>query len=197
MSNNRLVYHFVFEFVVFFFGLGIFMVPSTIPFNWWIVPIVSTLLFLAEQRRSTRSNVKIALIIGLFLMSFDFAFENTGTLIFGSWGTIGSSLFILAVPIEVMITCFLGGAAWALYVMAVYAMLQAKFKNHFNGHLASYFILLDILFFGIGGATAEWSLIQRGVMYYAKGWTSIDAFVSYSGMWTLLHILLHALTRRR
>ena len=197
MSSRGLVYHFVFEFAVFFFGLGIFMVPSGIPFNWWVIPIVSGLLFLAELRRSPRSNVKIALIVGLFLMTFDFAFENTGTLVFGLWGTMGSSLFVLAVPIEVMLTCFFGGAAWALYIMSVYTMLQARFKDRFNGRLDSYFILLDVLFFGIGGATAEWCLIQRGVMYYARGWTSVHAFVSYFGMWGLLHILLHTLTRKK
>ncbi len=196
-GDKGLVYHFVFEFIVFFFGLGVFMVPSGIPFNWWVIPMVSVLLFLAELRKSPRSNVRTALIVGLFLMSFDFAFENTGTLIFGLWGTMGSSLFVLAVPIEVMLTCFFGGAAWALYVMAVHTMLQEKLKNHFSGRLASYFILLDVLFFGVGGASAEWCLIQRKVMYYDRGWTSLHAFVSYFGMWALLHILLHVLTRRR
>ena len=196
MVNNRLAYHFFFEFAVFFFGLGIFMVPSVIPFNWWIVPLVSGLLFLAEQRRSTRSNVKIALIVGLFLMIFDFAFENIGTLVFGLWGTSGSSLFIIAVPIEVMITCFLGGAAWALYIMSAHAMLLSKLKSRF-GYILRYFVGLDILFFGMGGATAEWCLIQRSAMYYAKGWTSIHAFVAYSATWLLLHVVLRALTRRK
>ena len=194
MSINRSVYHFVFEFVVFFFGLGVFMVPSAIPFNWWVTPIVSMLLFLLEQQKSTRSNLEIALIVGSFLLTFDFAFENVGTLLFGYWGTSGSSLFVLAVPIEVMLTCFFGGAAWSLYVMSVHALFISRLQGHFNGHLRLYLILLDLFFFGAGGAVAEWTLIQRGVMYYANGWTSIYAFIAYFATWTMLHILLNKLT---
>jgi len=197
MSINRSVYHFMFEFVVFFFGLGIFMIPSTIPFNWWVISIVSVLLFLLEQRKSTRSNLEIALIVGFFLFSFDFAFENVGTLLFGYWGTSGSSLSILAVPIEVMLTCFFGGAAWALYVMSAHALFVLKFQGHFNGSLRLYLILLDLFFFGIGGAAAEWCLTQRGFMYYANGWTSIHAFIAYFAVWLILHILLDALMRRK
>jgi len=197
MSNNRSIYHFAFEFVIFFFGLGAFIVPSAIPFNWWIIPIVSILLFLMEQQKSTRENLEIALIIGSFLLTFDFAFENIGTLLFGYWGTSGSSLFVLAVPIEVMLTCFFGGAAWALYVISMHALFISKFQGHFNGPLRRYLILLDLFFFGIGGAAAEWSLVQRGVMYYANGWISIYAFVSYFATWLMLHILLDMLMRRK
>ncbi|NIO36726.1 hypothetical protein GTO27_03380, partial [Candidatus Bathyarchaeota archaeon] len=160
MSINRSVYHFVLEFILFFFGLGSFIFPSTIPFNWWIIPTFSLLLFLLEQRNSPRTNLKIAFIVGFFLMSFDFAFENIGTLLFGYWGTSGSSFSILAVPIEVMLTCFLGGAAWALYITSAHALFVLKFQNRFNGPLRTYLIVLDLFFFGMGGAAAEWSLIQ-------------------------------------
>jgi len=197
MSDNRSIYHFVFEFVVFFFGFGVFIVPSAIPFNWWIIPVVSMLLFLLEQQKSTRSNLEIALIVGSFLLTFDFAFENVGTLLFGYWGTSGSSLFVLAVPIEVMLTCFLGGAAWSLYVMSVHAFFISRLQGHFNGPLRLYLILLDLFFFGVGGAVAEWCLIQRGVMHYDNGWTSIHAFIAYFATWLMLHILLDALMRRK
>ena len=197
MSNNRSVYHFVFEFIVFFFGLGVFMVPSGMAFNWWIIPVVSLLLFLLEQRISTRNNLEIALIIGFFLLTFDFVFENVGTLLFGYWGTRGSSLFVLAVPIEVMLTCFFGGAAWSLYVMSMHGLFISRFQGRFNGPLRLYLILLDLFFFGVGGAVAEWSLVQRGVMYYANGWISIYAFIAYFVTWLMLHILLDALMRRK
>ncbi|MFH0896905.1 MAG: hypothetical protein V1850_02505 [Candidatus Bathyarchaeota archaeon] len=194
MINNRFIYDNVFELMILFFGLvyaGLFS-----PFNWWIIPIVSTLLFLLEQRRSIKSNLKIALLIGFFLLVFDFAFENTGTLIFGSWGTKGSFLFILAVPTEVMITCFFGGAWWAQHFISVYSQFTSGFQGHANSRLRFYLIGLDLFFFGIGGAIAEWFLIQRGIMYYANGWNSIHAFIAYLATWLILHILLYVLIKR-
>lgn len=64
-----------------------------------------------EYQKNTRKNLEIALTIGVFLMSFDFVFENVGTLLFEYWGTRGSYLFVLAVPVEVMLACFFGGTA--------------------------------------------------------------------------------------
>jgi uncharacterized membrane protein len=195
MSINRSIYDFVLEFII-FLGLGVFFVPSPIPFNWWIIPSVSFLLFTFEYRKNTRNNLKIALIIGVFLMAFDFVFENVGTLLLGYWGTSGSSLFVLAVPVEVMLTCFFGGTAWALYVLSVHASLASRFSNSKPSPLFL-LILLDLTFFGVGGAAAEWCLIQRGFMYYANGWTTFHAFVAYFGMWSILHILLNRLTPMR
>jgi uncharacterized membrane protein len=151
MTAGRSIYDFVLEFAIFFFGLGAFLVPSSVPFNWWIIPFVSILLFLFEHRKNTRKNLKIALIIGIFLMSFDFMFENVGTLLLEYWGTSGSSLFVLAVPIEVILTCFFGGTAWALYVLSVHASLTLSFKNNFDRSLRLPLILLDLAFFGAGG----------------------------------------------
>jgi len=196
MTVGRSIYDFVLEFAIFFFGLGIFLVPSSVPFNWWIIPSVSILLFLFERRKNTRKNLRIALIIGVFLMSFDFVFENVGTLLFEYWGTSGSSLFVLAVPIEVMLTCFFGGAAWALYVLSVHASLVLRFKDSFDRSLRLPLLLLDLAFFGAGGAIAEWCLIQRGFMYYANGWETPHAFVAYFATWSMLHMLLSMLTRQ-
>ena len=55
-------------------------------------------------------------------------------------------------------------------------------------------ILLDLTFFGVGGAAGEWCLIQRGFMYYANGWTTFHAFLSYFVVWSMLHILLNKVT---
>jgi len=194
MNLDRSIYDFVLEFIIFFFGLGIFFVPSPMPFNWWIIPSVSFLLFMFEYQKGTRNSLRIALIIGFFIMSFDFVFENVGTLVLGYWGTSGSSLFVLAVPIEVMLTCLFGGAAWALYVVSVHASLAPKLQSHSNSSLRFSLILLDLTFFGVGGASAEWCLIQRGFMYYANGWTTLHAFVAYFATWSMLHVLLDRLT---
>lgn len=193
MTIERSIYDYVLEFIIFFFGLGIFIIPSSLPFNWWIIPSISVLLFLFEYRKSTPQNLKAALLLGTFLMVFDFIFENVGTLVFNYWGTTGSSLFILAVPIEVMLTCFFGGTAWALYVLSAHTSFISKYRNQSNPSLRYSLILLNLLFFGAGGAVAEWSLIQRGVMYYARGWTTPHAFVAYFATWTMLHVILNKL----
>ena len=194
MSEERSIYEFALEFVILFFGLGIFFVPSSIPFNWWIIPSISVLLFVFEYRKSTLGNLKTALFIGAFLMVFDFIFENVGTLVFRYWGTRGSSLFVLAVPIEVILTCFFGGTAWAMYVLSVHNSFITNHHSISSKSLSFYLILLDLIFFGAGGATAEWCLIQRDVMYYAGGWTTPHAFVAYFAVWTMMHILLNRLT---
>ena len=193
MNTERSNYEYIFEFIIFFFGLGIFLIPSSVPFNWWIIPSISVILFLFEYRKSTPKNLKAALIIGAFLMIFDFVFENVGTLVFGYWGTYASSFTILAVPIEVMITCFFGGTAWALYVLSAHTSFISKYRKQSNPSLRYSLILLNLFFFGAGGAAAEWSLIQRDVMYYAKGWTTPHAFVAYFATWTMLHVLLNKL----
>ncbi len=193
MNTERSIYDYVLEFIIFFFGLGVFIIPSSLPFNWWIIPSISVLLFLFEYRKSTPKNLKAALLLGTFLMVFDFIFENVGTLVFDYWGTFGSSLFILAVPIEVMLTCFFGGTAWALYVLSAHTSFISKYRNQSNPTLRYSLILLNLLFFGAGGAAAEWSLIQRGVMYYTGGWTTPHAFVAYFATWTMLHVILNKL----
>jgi len=193
MNTERSNYDFILEFIIFFFGLGVFLIPSSVPFNWWIIPSISVLLFLFEYRKSTPKNLKAALLLGTFLMVFDFVFENVGTLVFGYWGTTGSSFPILAVPIEVMLTCFFGGTAWALYVLSAHTSFISKYRNQSNPSLRYSLILLNLLFFGAGGAAAEWSLIQRGAMYYARGWTTPHAFVAYFATWTMLHVLLNKL----
>jgi hypothetical protein len=98
------------------------------------------------------------------------------------------------VPIEEMLTCFYGGASWALYVLSVHASLTLSFKDNFNRSLRLPLILLDLAFFGAGGAIAEWCLIQRGFMYYANGWETLHAFVAYFATWSMLHTLLSMLT---
>jgi len=193
MNTERSNYDYILEFIIFFFGLGVFLIPSSVPFNWWIIPSISVLLFLFEYRKSTPKNLKAALLLGTFLMVFDFVFENVGTLVFGYWGTTGSSFPILAVPIEVMLTCFFGGTAWALYVLSAHTSFISKYRNQSNPSLRYSLILLNLLFFGAGGAAAEWSLIQRGAMYYARGWTTPHAFVAYFATWTMLHVLLNKL----
>jgi len=192
---GRSFYNLIAEFLIFFFGLGIFIVPSSIPFSWWIIPSVSFLLFLIEYRNGCRDNLRIALFIGIFLTVFDFIFENVGTWL-GFWGCHASSFLVLAVPLEVMLTCFFGGAAWFMYMLSVNAEAAVKFEKRFSRSIVIPLILLDLFFFGIGGSTAEWCLIQRGYMYYSNGWTAFHAFLAYFSVWSILHIITYLLKPR-
>ncbi|MEM2175041.1 MAG: hypothetical protein QXI58_05415, partial [Candidatus Micrarchaeia archaeon] len=51
--------------------------------------------------------------VGIFLLIFDFIFENSGLLL-GFWHTTGSYFQIFAVPIEVMGIAFLAGFTYAI-----------------------------------------------------------------------------------
>jgi len=84
-----------------------------LPFNWWILPSISFLLFLMEYVKGDRDHLRVVFFIGVFLTVFDFIFENVGTWL-RFWGCYNSSFFVLAVPIEVMLTCFFGGTAWCM-----------------------------------------------------------------------------------
>lgn len=185
------------EFPVFFLGMGIFLWPSSIPFSWWIIPLIPSLLFFVECYKNTGAsyNFKAAIILGVFLTVFDFIVENVGNL-FGFWNCNGSSLFILSVPIEVMFACLIGGITWSLFVLSTESKLRIRFKSRYSKSLSTSLIILDVLFFGVGGSSAEWCLIQRGLMRYSNGWTSFHAFLAYSATWTILHSILNALAPR-
>jgi len=126
--------------------------------------------------------LKRALYVGIFLLVYDFAFENSGTLL-GLWYSSNSlipvcvpveSTYVACVPIEVMMVTLFGGAAWALYI-------PRKFKLTYS--------ILDILLISTFGALGEFILIQYGLMHYLLWWTSLHAFISYMGTWIILHFV--------
>lgn len=114
--------------------------------------------------------IKHALLLGLFLMLFDFAVENLG--FFMNLWTSPQSLFsVISVPIEIMVLTFIGGYAWAMH-------LPLKFNKIFM-----FFEVLIISFFG---ALGEHSLILNKMMIYTNGWTSIHAFLAYALTFVIL-----------
>jgi hypothetical protein len=124
--------------------------------------------------------LKRAFIVAIFLVVYDFAFENSGSLL-GLWYSSHSlipvcvplaSVYPACVPIEVMILTLFGGAAWALYI-----------PQEFNPTYS----ILDILLIAVFGTLGEFVLIQYGLMHYLNWWTSFHAFVSYTGTWIILH----------
>jgi len=145
--------------------------------KWFILPLVGLIWFLFEinaDKEKNKKYLKIALLFGIILMVFDFAFENWGAM-YGYWVTLSSSLPVLAVPIEIMLTCIFGGAAWFLFI-----------RNYKN----KYFIIINMIFWSFGGMFGESFLIQIGFMAYGNGWVSIPhAFVSYFIIFVIFYYL--------
>ncbi len=132
--------------------------------------------------------LKRVLCVAIFLMVYDFAFENSGTLL-GLWYSSNSlipvcvpvgSTYPACVPIEVMMLTLFGGAAWALYI-------PRKFKLTYS--------ILDIILIATFGALGEFVLIQYDLMHYHLWWTSIHAFISYMGTWIILHFVNYKIFR--
>lgn len=148
--------------------------------DWLILPIVAMIWFLFEYRQlkiSKRGNMlKISIILGLFLMIFDFVVENLGA-IFEYWVSMNSHLLVLAVPIEVMLTCFFGGAAWLLFA-------------HPRRDNRKFVIFNSVLWSG-GGTAGEWFLNKIRFMAYGNGWLSLPhAFSAYLLTFFILHWLV-------
>ena len=149
--------------------------------DWLILPIVAIIWFLVEYWNLEPSKRKKLLIpsfvVGIFLMVFDFIIENLG-FVYGFWESMNSHLFVLYVPIEVMLTCVFGAAAWAIF----------SYANHKN----KFFIILNTIIWSIGGTAGEWFLNLIGFMSYGNGWLSLPhAFISYIITFLILHSILY------
>jgi hypothetical protein len=152
--------------------------------QWFILPVFALIWFLFELNIDKVKNmklVKLSILIGIILMIFDFAFENWGA-IYGYWRTIDSSFFVLAVPIEIMLTCIFGGAAWFLFA---------------SKHKGKFFIAINLILWSIGGMVGESFLIKIGFMNYGNGWLSMPhAFVSYFLTFVLFYFVSFSLLKR-
>ena len=138
----------------------------------WDILLLSALVWFVLEASKNRKALGNALKIGVFLLVFDFIFENSGW-IYGLWQT--HSMFAIGVvPIEVMGIALFGGAAWAMY-------LPKKF-NLFHS-------AIDCVVFALFGSLGEWLLIQQGLFVYNLWWTSILAFCAYFVSWVILHFV--------
>ena len=151
----------------------------------WLVLSAGAVIWFAVEllvEKPAGMRLKKALLVAIFLVIFDFIFENSGT-IFNLWYSSNSlvpvcmpieSTYPACVPIEVMLVILFGGAAWALYV-------PQDFKLTYS--------VADILLIATFGAIGEYLLIQFGLMHYLQWWTSVHAFLSYVGTWIILHLV--------
>jgi hypothetical protein len=150
------------------------------PVIWWTLALLAFawLVFEYALTRETAS-LKKAFLMGLFLMAFDFVFENSGTF-FGLWKSSHSLFPVLTVPVEVMLVCLFGGAAWYMYLPKKFVPLHSA---------------ADILLFAFFGALGEIVLIGHGMMAYYGWWTSYHAFLAYGITWVVLHFARYKVIR--
>jgi len=158
--------------------------PFLPPFSFWLILLtLATAWFLIEVKLNwkNKTRIKKALAIGLFLMIFDFVFENLGVLdtFLGQWRSFHSLFFVLAVPVEIIFITLLGGAAWALY-------LPRKFNIFYS--------LGDTLLFSTYGMVGEYILNSHGIMQYRSGWIP-NEFIGYMITWIILHILAYKIVK--
>ncbi|MDE1855738.1 MAG: hypothetical protein KGH49_00680 [Candidatus Micrarchaeota archaeon] len=138
----------------------------------WDILLASAIAWLVFEGLDNSKRLVRAFGVGIFLMLFDFAFENAGWLA-GLWQT--HSIFAIGVvPIQVMGIALFGGAAWALY-------LPRKFNIWHS--------VADCIVFATFGALGEWLLIQQGLFTYNLWWNSGLAFLAYFLTWVLLHFV--------
>lgn len=147
----------------------------------YLILVLFGILALAYQYNKKKNVPRQAIILGLFLVVFDFMFENSGGIL-GYWNTYGSAFFVGAVPIEIMILIMLGGTAWAMH-------LPKKFDR--------FFLLAESAVFGFYGALGEYLLILNGLMVYRDGWTSVYAFFSYFFTWVVLFLVWYKVINKK
>jgi len=152
--------------------------------NWPILVIgglMFALIAVITHRDKIRDKWKIAILFGLFLMSFDWIFENIGSIV-NFWHSYNSILFIAAVPLEVMIGATCGGFGYALF-------LPKKWGTKY--------ILLLSLIPAVGGTLGENTLQLIGNMNYAGGWIWVHAMVAYFLTWIMLNIVWYFLINKK
>jgi len=147
-----------------------------------------TLIFLAflwlvyEVKQPAKSKIlNKAILLGLFLMVFDFIIENGGYFA-GLWTSPMTIFPIITVPIEIIVLAIIGGTAWALH-------LPEKFDKTYAA--------VEVIVFGFFGALGEYLLELNGMMVYTGGWTSIHAFFGYVITWIILFWVWYGVIKKR
>ena len=140
--------------------------------------VASAVIWYAVEYKKNEMDLpllKAAFFMGLFLMLFDFAVENLGGYL-NLWQVKVTAMHVGYVPIEIMLLCLIGGAAWALAQPRKFGKVNA---------------LADTLLFTAFGALGEFVLIRNGIMYYYPPWASVLAVAGYFITWLLLHAAWH------
>lgn len=147
--------------------------------NWIILPVTSIAWLLLEVFLNDKRIPKSAIILGMFLATFDFIVENFGSM-YGFWISKNSSFFILAVPMEIILTCLFGGISYSLLMSTIKWNSKKAFVN--------------LILWSLGGTIGEFYLRTLNFMQYGNGWLSFPhAFLSYFITFIILYILIKRL----
>jgi len=157
------------------------MLSPNVGFLTYATLLVLAILWLGYEvaQPQKRKILKQALLLGLFLMAFDFVVENAGFFA-GQWTSPQSIFLVIAVPIEIIALTIIGGTAWALH-------LPEKFDRTYAA--------IEVIIFGTFGALGEYLLMLNGMMVYTGGWTSIHAFFGYVITWIILFWVWYKIIR--
>ncbi len=142
--------------------------------NYWVyllvlsVGLVGTFAGYAQvigwwKKANVKAIVRKGLTLGLILAVFDWVFENAGAIL-GYWHSVGSTLFLGAVPVEVFFIALCAGAFYNWIAPKQFSWLLA---------LASSLVIAVI------GSGIEASLAEQNLLVYTGGWTSTHALVAY------------------
>lgn len=145
--------------------------------NFWLTMMLPSILFFMVLvlifRKREPYRIKVGLLVGIFLMVFDFVAENLGKM-FGFWESFYSIQFVLAVPIEVMIICIFSGASWAM-------LLPVKRDPKYS-------ILYVFTTGSILNYIEDYIIMSLGYMSpHANGWTPFICWMSYVATIFILH----------
>lgn len=142
----------------------------------WLVMLTAAVAWFWHEAARAEYKPRLlskAIVVGLFLMVFDFVVESTGG-VMGLWTTQQSFLPVGYVPGEILLITTLGGAAWALHV-------PAKPSNAF--------VWANSILFAAGGAFGEFLLTKNALMTYGNGWMSVHVFAAYLITWLLMFLV--------
>jgi len=149
--------------------------------NLWIPLLLLAIAVFAIVTTKCKELLKPALVLGLFLMVFDFLFESLGAVL-GLWhiNPANSILMLGVVPVEVLLIAFFAGATY-YYILAP----KTDFKR----------MVFTALMIATAGMVLEKELIALNHMTYSPdsatfiSWNPIYAFIAYFAVFTLLYFI--------
>jgi hypothetical protein len=168
---------------IIFYALTLYGLPDYLKSMFYAILVVSSFMWLVyEWNKNKKISLAKPFMLGAFLMLFDWFVETYG-LFLGQWHTAHSLFFVgTAVPVEIMMICLFGAAAWAIH-------MPKKFSWKY--------IAGDTVIFAFFGTLGEWLMQLNGLMVYTGGWTSAQAFIGYAITWMIMSLVWYKAIKSR
>jgi len=163
-------------------GVAFWLLTPNAGLITYAILVLGAIIWLIYEtaQKKNRHLIKHGILMGIFLMIFDFIVENIGFFA-GLWTSPQSLYSVISVPIEIMALTLIGGTAWAIH-------LPQKFDKAY--------VIFESLIFGFFGALGEYLLILNSMMVYTNGWTSAHAFFGYIITWLILFWVWYKVIRK-